>query len=116
MKMSNTDKKPEVILHGECMVFQSEIPSDAKPMTVGGPHLVVADSETTGNHHVVDCGPGVLMLEHEGRRFMRNSEPTTIRCIRADRHDAIEIPPGDYEFGTQQEWDPFAENLRNVRD
>jgi hypothetical protein len=113
--MNNIDK-PEVILHGECMVFHAEIPDDAQPITVAGDHLVVADSETTGNHHVVDFRPGVEFLEKEGRRFMRNSVPTNIRCVHAARHDAITLEPGCWEFGTQQEYDPFAENMRNVRD
>jgi hypothetical protein len=108
--------QPEVILHGECMVFAAEIPMAAQTMKVSSDYLIVADSETTGNHHVIDRAKGVEFLEHEGRRFLRNSEPTQIRCLHADRHDAIVIEPGTYEFGTQQEYDPFAQNLRNVRD
>lgn len=108
--------KPEVILHGECMVFAAEIPADATALKVDGPFLIVADSETTGNHHVIDRGPGVEFLEHEGRRFLRNSQPTKIRCVHENRHDAVVLEPGTYEFGTQQEYDPFTENMRNVQD
>ena len=109
-------KKQEVILHGECMVFASEIPAGATPLEVKGEYLIVADSETTGNHHVIARAEGVEFLEHQGRRFMRNSKPTKIRCLHENRHDAIVLEPGQYEFGTQQEYDPFAENMRNVRD
>lgn len=114
--MIKTTAKPEVIIHGECFVFAADIPADAKPINVDGAYLIVADSETTGNHHVVDRKEGVQFFEKEGRRFMRSSKPTQIRCVHANRHDAITIEPGTYEFGTQQEYDPFAENMRNVRD
>lgn len=107
--------KQEVILHGEAMVFSSEIPKDASPIKVNE-YLIVADSETTGNHHVVDCLDGVEFLEHKGRRFMRNTKPTRIRCIHPQRHSPITLNPGQWEFGTQKEYDPFTENLRNVRD
>lgn len=105
-----------VILHGEAMVFASSIPSDATPIQVDGPYLVIADSETTGNHHVIDAVPGVSFLEHQGRRFMRASVPTKVRCLHKQRHDDVVISPGDYEFGTQQEYDPFTANMRAVRD
>jgi len=108
--------KTDVVLHGECMCFASEIPAAATPLVVDGPYLIVADSETTGNHHVVDRKKGVEFLEHEGRRFMRNTVPTKIRCLHPQRHDEITLEPGQWEFGTQQEYDPFAENMRNVRD
>ena len=107
---------PNVILHGEAMVFETAIPTNAKPLVVEGPHLIVADSETTGNHHVIDRGPGIEFLEHDGRRFMRNTRTAKIRCLHENRHDTITLNPGEYEFGTQQEYDPFAENMRNVRD
>lgn len=98
------------------MVFAAEIPADAKALKVAGPYLIVADSETTGNHHVIDRKPGVKFFQAGDRRFMKSTEKTQIRCLHADRHDAITLEPGTYEFGTQQEYDPFAENMRNVRD
>lgn len=114
--MKTTLLKPQVILHGECMVFAAEIPADAQPLNVIGPYLIVADSETTGNHHVIDRAEGVEFFRSGERRFMLNTKPTQIRCLHEKRHDAVTLDPGTYEFGTQQEYDPFAQNLRNVRD
>lgn len=108
--------KPKVILHGECMVIETRIPEDAVEFEVEGPYLVVADSETTGNHHVVDRKKGVKFFRVGERRFMRNTVATKIRCVHKDRHDDVTIAPGEHEFGTQQEFDPFAERLRKVRD
>jgi hypothetical protein len=47
---------------------------------------------------------------------MESKVDTQIRCVHADRHDTIAIPAGTYEFGTQQEYDPFAARMRNVAD
>lgn len=110
-------KPNEVILHGECMVFASSIPANAKKKVVTDKYLIVADSETTGNHHVVDFLDGVNFYENDkGVMFMENSVETTVRCLHADRHDAITLSPGTYEFGTQQEFDPFTARLQNVKD
>lgn len=112
----NTKSKTNVILHGECMVFPSTLPSTAQRQVLNSKVLVVADSETTGNHHVVDVMEGVEVYRDGERIFIQNSVPTTIRCVLADRHDAIELSPGTYEFGTQQEYDPFTARLNKVRD
>jgi hypothetical protein len=109
-------KNNEVILHGECMVFLSELPSNLKKMEKK-PFVIVAPSETTGNHHVVDVIDGVDFYEDEsGKLFMKSSVSTVIRCVHTDRHDAITIPAGTYEFGSQQEYDPFTARLQAVRD
>ena len=116
MSALNKDKNT-VIIHGECMVFPSELPKTATPVVVTGDYLIVADSETTGNHHVVDNYQGVNFFESSGgTMFMQNTKPTKIRCVMADLHDAIDLEPGTWEFGVQQEYDYFTESLRAVRD
>ena len=110
-------KNNEVILHGECMVFRSKVPNTAKKMSKKQQYVIVAPSETTGNHHVVDVIDGVDFYEDtDGTLYMENSVSTTIRCVVADRHDAITIPAGTYQFGSQQEYDPFTARLQKVRD
>ena len=106
-----------VILHGEAMVFPSELPADAVEMKPSHPHMhIIADSETTGNHHVVDVVDGVTFFKSGTRTFMVNKNPTQVRCVLEKRHSAITITPGCHEFGIQQEFDHFAQNLRKVRD
>ena len=115
--MNNKKKAlPGVILHGECMIFKSAIPKDAKQIQLKGSYLIVADSETTGNHHVVDAKPGVTFFEAGGKRYMNSKVDTTVRCLHADRHDTIAIPAGTYEFGSQQEYDPFTARMQAVKD
>jgi hypothetical protein len=113
----NKMKENQVILHGECMVTPAQIPANAKPVEVKGAYKIVADSETTGNHHVVDMFKGVSFFEDsDGGLFMKNEVPTNIRCVHENRHDSIEIPVGEYVFSSQLEYDYFTESLRNVRD
>jgi len=110
----------EVILHGECMVFDSCIPANAKKISknkIKNGYIIVANSETTGNHHVVDVVDGVDLYEDDkGTIFMENTVPTNIRCLHKDRHDTEIIAPGTHEFGSQQEYDPFAARMQNVSD
>jgi limonene-1,2-epoxide hydrolase len=113
----------KVILHGECMVFRTpQLPSGLKPVSKqkispDRRFVVVAPSETTGNHHVVDVLDGVDFYEDDGGTlFMQNSVPTQIRCVLAERHDAIILEPNTWEFGTQQEYDHISEELQKVRD
>ncbi len=115
-------KHNEVILHGEAMIFPANIPTDAveiKP--TNEQYHIIADSETTGNHHVIDLSPAKrnavkIFKNSAGTMFMENKTETSVSCVLANRHSPIAIPPGTYEFGIAQEYDHFAQNLRNVRD
>lgn len=111
----------EVILHGEAMIFPvSEIPANAEAceMKFAQGSAIIADSETTGNHHVLDMPPtaNVKFFRSGERLFFRCEGNTQVRCVHPDRHNAIAIPPGTYEVDRQKEYDHFAQNLMNVRD
>lgn len=111
-------KNNQVILHGECMVFKSKLPSSAKKINHNNSYIIIAPSETTGNHHVVDVQSGVEFYQDDaGTFYMQNSVDTKIRCVIGARHSEIMLPAGNtYEFGSQQEYDPFTARLQKVRD
>lgn len=111
-------KDNEVILHGEAMIFKSKLPKTAKKINpTNNTYHVIADSETTGNHHVVDCNEGVeFYMDEDGEMFMVAENPTQVRCIQENRHTAIPIQVGTYQFGIQKEYDHFEQHLRKVRD
>jgi hypothetical protein len=111
-------QQTELVLHGEAMIFKSQLPANVKPIKPSnGTYHIIADSETTGNHHVIDSYDGVNFFQDEGGvTYMENTKPTRVRCVHTDRHDPIELEPGIYEFGCQVEFDHFAQNLQNVRD
>lgn len=114
-KVNNIDK---VILHGEAMIFgAASIPKDAKPLPPSNTAFhIIADSETTGNHHVVDADEGVFFFVKDSTVYMKNTVETRVRCLHADRHSTTTIAPGLWEFGIQQEYDHVSEALRKARD
>jgi hypothetical protein len=113
---SKSSKATPAILHGECMIFASQLPSGAvKEKLKSGP-VIIANSEVTGNHHVIDAPAGVDFYKDGERRFVVASKPTQVRCVIADRHSAIDLQPGVWEIGIAQEYDYFAQAKRNVAD
>ena len=105
------------VLHGEAMIFPSSLPKSASKINpTNSEYHIIADSETTGNHHVIDCNDGVEFFEADGVTYMKNTKPTRVRCVHTDRHSPIELYPGVWEMSFQKEWDHFEANLRNVRD
>lgn len=119
MKNTQNNDKRVVIVHGEAFMFHSELPDDAveiKPSN--NTYHIIADSETTGNHHVVDYHAGVTFYSSKKKNtmFMVNKKPTTVRCVDTKRHSPIKIGSNTWEFGIQKEYDHFAKNLQKVRD
>lgn len=105
------------ILHGECLIFKSTLPKDVVEENQPDGDVIIADSETTGNHHVIEKLPGVKFYHNsKGARFMQNSVPTNVKCVLAERHDTVTLEPGTWQIDFQQEYDYFTESLRNVRD
>lgn len=117
MKINSKTKTITGILHGECLIFESKLPKDAQEENLPDGDVIIADSETTGNHHVIEKRPGVKFYHNsKGTRFMKNTIPTQVKCVLTDRHDEITLQPGVWEIDFQQEYDYFTESLRNVRD
>lgn len=116
MAKTSSSSKSAAILHGECGIIQTKIPADAELDMPKSNCLIIADSETTGNHHVMDIKPGIEVLKKGNQRFVRNTVPANVRCVVADRHDTLTVPPGEWEFVIAQEFDYFEMSKRNVRD
>lgn len=116
--MSKKTNKSEAVLHGECIIFQSKLPAGAVKENLKPGPVIVAESEVTGNHHVIDAPAGFVDFYKtaDNRRFMVNTKPTQVRCVIADRHSAIDLQPGTWEIGIAQEFDYFAMAKRNVAD
>lgn len=107
----------KLYLHGEVLIkeFEGEIPSDAKLVEPKDGSYKLADSETTGNHHLLVAEPGMKVYEKEGRFFISFSKEGTVKCVDTKRHDTIKIP-GRSTSGFQKEYDYVTEEVRNVRD
>ena len=120
MKKNKQNENPKGWLHGECVLKQVSLPAgcqiqtDLKLASDGG--VIIADSETTGNHHVIDRVPGVDFYTNGNQRYVVSTVPFNVRCVLKERHDTFNLSPGSYEISFQQEYDYLTQSLRNVRD
>lgn len=102
-------------LHGEATLTAI----DALPeFAVKQPHngdLIIAASETVGNHHRIYCEEQEAALyERDGVLYLKVNSPVGVVC--ADKHDRAELMPGVYQIGKQREWDYLAQMERAVAD
>lgn len=108
----------ETYFHGEVGIFKTEksIPADAKQVKGDGKKYILANSETTGNHHCLEEKEGVELYEKDGVLWLKNDVPVDVFCVVKERHDTITLEPGVYEIEPQQEWDYLSQMNRNVAD
>ncbi len=107
----------KTVLHGECQITKIEgLPEGVVTKQVKGDYQIVAESEVSGNHHVIDINDGVEFYEKYGILYLKNTKETTVRCVIKERHDAITIDPGVWEIGFQQEYDYLKQEKRDVAD
>lgn len=110
-------KSNEVKLHGEVLVMRvCGIPKTAKAKEVKGKTYKLADSESTGNHHLLEVPKGGKFFEEGDRVYLNSPNSFKVRCVHQDRHDTMEFDAGTYEFGISEEYDPFEARMRKSRD
>ena len=84
-------------------------------------YLIVGHSETQ-HDHVIERPAAVRIVAKPDTGAMTIlraivTEPTRVIHLRpSDTHAPIDLPPGVYEFRGQQEYDPYAEQLRRAAD
>lgn len=113
--------KKQVFLHGECIIKEIESLPENLTKREDEHSIMIAESETIGNEHRIKIKEGVEFFEDSnGILYMRNTLPTEVYCLHAERHDTIEIPEGIWEIDKAIEYDYFVnrniEKVRIVRD
>lgn len=115
-------KREVVGAQGEITIFRvSELPQGLVPMgekdRLGRP--IISHSES-GHHHVLSSAVDVLERPDapEGMRILYAllDAPTALVQDADDAHDKHDLDPGHYEFRIAREFDPFAEQARQVAD
>lgn len=74
---------------------------------------ILAEGEVTGHYHQA-IGDDVSVLEMDGDTRLLTA-PNGAE-ITHQEHNKITLPPGDYIRSIVVEHDPFAEEIRQVRD
>lgn len=114
--------KKRHISHGEVNLFEVDaLPETAKkinptPEQIFGLGFKIANSEQTGNHHLVklkDAEGNTIELfeDKDGTLYIRNLQPTEISCVDTQRHDTVELPASTWKRKTSKEVD----HLRNIK-
>lgn len=105
--------------HGECIINKvNEMPKGLKKAKLFNKESYkLADSETSGNHHLLEAKEGVELYEDaNGVLWLKNDVPTDVFCAIKERHDNITLEPGIWEIDRAQEHDYLTGMVRKVAD
>jgi hypothetical protein len=108
----------KIHFHGELCIVEVEETKVVGKQLVSSEDVKLADSEVTGNDHMLEMVKGVTVFSDADadRFFVKSEVPATIYCKIRDRHTDLVLPAGTYEIGKAQEWDHIEQSRRNVLD
>lgn len=107
------------IFHGEVILTKvNALPSGLKKAELfNKKSYKLADSETTGNHHLLEAKYGVELFEDSnGVLWLKNDVPCDVFCAIKERHDNITLEPGIWEIDRAQEYDYLKDMTVKVAD
>lgn len=102
-------------LHGDVIVTCSAEPKGFSAMTKVEDDCL-AYGEHTGHAHKIFGEPGSFEVRECPTTKTRHLKVVRDVCLKHQEHDGIIIPPGFYDIGIQQEYDPFEKMKRQVID
>lgn len=115
--MTTQKTKKRMYLHGKCVIAEiAKLPENLKAIK-NEDSIMIAESETVGNEHRIKVKDGVEFFEDaRGILYMKNTVPTEVYCLHAERHDTIVLPEGFWQIDKAQEYDYTATRIISVRD
>jgi len=115
MKSNNT-LKPQIVRHGEVILYPTTLPVDAV-LSKETKKEIVAHSET-GHHHILEAKQDFKIYTLMGDTYIEI--PTVAELWHQktgkDVHTPHKIAPAVYKVVIKKEFDYFAGAIRNVRD
>lgn len=106
-----------VYFHGEVAIISGGLrPKTAKKLEPKDNHYILANSETTGNHHVLEAIDGVDVYEQDGVLYLHVEDEARVSCVLKERHDTQILPAGDYIVKRKLEYDHLTNTPRVVAD
>ena len=111
-------KKVQYAQHGEVGFYKTdcEIPKGAIKVDPKQNKWIVADSETTGNHHCVKEQTDIELFEKDGVLYMKCESEAEVFCVDKARHDTIMLPAGTWEIRKSLEYDHLLDEVRECID
>lgn len=115
--MTKQKSKKRMYFHGECVIAElSELPKNLKARN-DKDSIMIAESETVGNEHRIKIKEGVEFFEDaNGVLYMKNTVPTDVYCLHAERHDTITLPEGLWQIDKAVEYDYLSDKVVKVWD
>ena len=107
-----------VYFHGELCIFEMNdvMPKGVKKLSPQNKHYILANSETTGNHHVLEAQDGLEVYEKDGVFYLVAETEANVSCAMKERHDTETLKPGKYFIKPALEFDHLTQTRRNVAD
>lgn len=105
--------------HGELVVIENTETEITGVEIKGEQDVKLADSEVSGNDHMLKVIPGIVTFRDEDldKFFVKAEVDTKIYCKIKDRHDDLVLKGGvNYEIFPAREYDHIRDAIRNVRD
>lgn len=100
-----------MLQHGDVILKSVIIPNNLK--SVETKKIVLAEGEVTGHAHVITDIAKVDLFKNAGKTFIKVKSPVE---LKHEEHKTIVIQPGSYEIDQVKEYDPWADEIRNVKD
>ena len=108
----------ELALHGDVIIFgENKLPDDFTSWPKVNDNCL-AYGEATGHAHELTGPRGAFELREEPKtktRYLMVVEPDVV-FLKHQEHRPIQIAPGAYRIGIQQEYDPYEKLVRSVVD
>lgn len=109
----------KTIFHGEVIIHKvASMPKGLKKVKLFNKESYkLADSESTGNHHLLEAKEGVELFEDStGVLWLKNNVAVDVFCAIKERHDNKTLEPGIWEIDRAQEHDYLTGMVRKVAD
>lgn len=109
----------EIHFHGELVIVEGLVEEISGKKIKGKADIKLADSEVTGNDHMLKFVDGLTVYRDEDadKFFVRSEQPTKIYCKVRDRHDDLILKENvDYIIFPAKEYDHMSQAIRQVRD
>jgi hypothetical protein len=105
----------DIALHGDVIVIRGTNPEDFSSFPIVQDSCI-AYGESTGHMHKIFGEPGDFELRENPKTKERHLKVVRPVMLKHQEHSPIELPPGEYRTGIQQEWDVFERLSRKVID
>ena len=98
-----------LIVQGDVFLTPATIPAGATKR----PDRILARGEATGHSHALAETDDAELFESDGVLYLRVTQAS---AVQHEEHARVLVPPGEWKVGVVQEYDPFLEEARKVRD